>query len=308
LSSVREQAVASAGVHLQAWSGVWDRLRAAYELGKPNLSALVVVTGLFSYLLAIEGPADWVYVLQLGAGIFLTAAGAAAYNMILEEHVDRRMRRTRSRPTVSGRLSVREASYLALAYLVLGAGLLAQGFGWRPAALAVFTLLLYVLVYTPLKRFGPPAVWVGALPGALPTLIGWTAARGELSWQAWPLFFILVAWQFPHFLSLAYMCREDYARAGFRFIPTSDVRAGRWVVYGAVSVAVAAMLPFVAGQGGLFYLVGATLLSLLFVRRSVRFSRDVKLVNARHVFLGSILYLPLLLGVLAVDRFLLDPW
>jgi protoheme IX farnesyltransferase len=290
-------------------AAVGVRLRAYHELAKPNLSALVVVTAVLGFYLATPPGAglDASRLAWLAIGTALTSAGACASNMVLERDLDRAMLRTRVRPIPSGRLGAEQALAFAVTAFVAGFAVLLLGTGLVPAALALFTALVYALVYTPLKRRGPVSIWVGAVPGAVPPVMGWAAVTGEVGAGGLALFAILFAWQFPHFLALAFMYRDDYARAGFRFLPEGDVdgaRTGRHIALGCGLLLAASLGPALLGLTGPVYLAGALAAGLLFGAAGLRVARASNPRNARRAFLASIVYLPALLALLVLDRLL----
>jgi protoheme IX farnesyltransferase len=284
------------------------RARAYHELAKPNLSALVVVTAVLGHHLATPRGVDldlsrlaW-----LAVGTALTSAGACASNMVLERDLDRAMLRTRVRPIPSGRLGAEQALSFAVTAFVTGFVVLLLGTGLVPALLALFTALVYAFVYTPLKRRGPLSIWVGAVPGAVPPVMGWASVTGEIGLGGLSLFAILFTWQLPHFLALAFMYRDDYARAGFRFLPPEDLdgaRTGLHIALGCALLLVVSLGPAALGLTGPIYLVGAVLAGLLFGAAGLRVARDANPRNARRAFLASIVYLPALLALLVLDRF-----
>lgn len=288
-------------VAAMGWS---EKLRAYHELSKPNLTFLVLLTGVFGYYLASDGfrGLELVPLLAFVLGTTMTAGGACALNMYIERAVDGRMRRTAKRPLPSGRVPAKGALVFAAANVVLGTGVLAGLSGAMPAVLGLSTALLYAFVYTPLKRWnGPLAVVVGAIPGAVPPVMGWAAVRGSVGWEGLALFAIVFAWQFPHFVALAYMYREDYARGGFHFLPGSRALVGAVIFGGTLAVVVASLGPFALGLAGPIYVVGAVLAGLAFVRYAFATVRRLDGKSARAVFLVSITYLPVLLGLLLID-------
>ncbi len=285
------------------------KVGAFYELAKPNLSALVVLTSAFGFYFASRGVGsiDWAACLHLILGTGLTAAGACGINMVAERGSDAQMHRTRRRPIPSGRLTPKEALFFSLAVFLLGFLDLLVFCGPYPAALSFLTMVIYAGVYTPLKTQGPLAIWVGAIPGAIPPVMGWTAVQGEIGLGGWVLFAILFAWQFPHFLSLAFMYREDYARGGFRFLPENDPdgkRTGRQIAVGWVVLLLVSTTPTWVGLAGNIYLVGAVLCGLTFTWIGLRTARACSLQNARSSFLASVTHLPLLLALMILDGLL----
>ena len=274
-------------------------------LAKPRLNLLVVASALAGYAMA-GGDTNQVFVLLctiLGTG--LVAGGASAYNQIIERHADALMHRTRLRPLPDGRLGVGEALAFATALSSLGLITLAVAVNTLSAIVALATLLSYVVVYTPLKRVTSFATVIGAIPGALPPVIGWAAAREGLSQGAWLLFGIVFLWQLPHFLSIAWMFREDYARGGFPMLPVLDPdgrSTGRQsVIYSAALVPVS-LAPTLIGLTGDAYFIGAFALAALFMALTVKFALSRSRSDARRLFFGSIIYLPLLWILMIADR------
>jgi protoheme IX farnesyltransferase len=215
------------------------------------------------------------------------------------------MRRTAGRPLTSGRLQPETVLWFGLGACVLGLVWLAAGVNPLTAWVGGFTVGVYLFIYTPLKRLTWLNTLVGAIPGALPPLMGWTAARNDLSLGGWGLFAILFFWQIPHFLAIAWLYREEYARAGFIMLPNVDAdgtRTARQALAHALGLAGVSLLPVLLGLAGTLYLVVAAALGGAFVAVALRFSRALSLTQARQLFLASILYLPLLLGLLAWDK------
>jgi protoheme IX farnesyltransferase len=275
------------------------------ELVKMRLTTLVLITTVVGFYLGERGNVDLWLMLNTLLGTALVASGAAALNQLIEAEYDARMRRTEDRPLPSGRMS-------ADAVLIFGgicstAGLiwLALGVNLLTAVLGAATLLSYLFVYTPLKRITPLNTVVGAIPGALPPLMGWTAATGQVSLAGWSLFAILFFWQLPHFLAIAWMYRDDYARAGFAMLPVVD-REGRKTGQQAVSHTLGllpvSLAPFLLKLSGPLYCAGALLLGILFLWCAVQFSRQLSLGRARALFFMSIIYLPVLLALAVFDK------
>jgi protoheme IX farnesyltransferase len=239
------------------------------------------------------------------AGTGFVAGGASAFNQILERDADALMRRTRLRPLPDGRLQSAEAFAFASAVSLVGLAILVVGANLLSAAVACATLAIYALVYTPLKRRTSFSTVIGAIPGALPPTIGWAAGRGDLSRGAWVLFGIVFLWQLPHFLAIAWMYREDYARAGFPMLPVVEPdgrsTARQAVAYSAALLPVA-MAPTLLGMAGAAYFVAAFLLTAALLVLAVRFGVDRSTAAARRLFFASIAYLPLLWIVMIADR------
>lgn len=274
-------------------------------LTKPRITCLVLVTAAAGFYLGSPGVPDLVLLGHALLGIALVAGGTNAMNQVLERDVDARMARTRRRPLPAGRLGTTQAALFAGVLAVAGTAYLAIAVNGLTALLAGLTFLVYDLAYTPLKRLHSVATLVGAIPGALPIVGGWTAARGALGPGAWALFAILFFWQLPHFLALAWLFRDDYRRAGLRMLTVEDPsgRATRHqaIVYCLTLVPVS-LLPVPLGLAGVAYFWGALALSLLFTAWAVRFALRPAAATARGLFRYSILYLPALLSLLVVDR------
>jgi protoheme IX farnesyltransferase len=275
------------------------------SLTKPRVNLLVVVTAVIGFHFGSPAPADLAVLFSTVLGTFLVASGAAAFNQILERDVDARMRRTMSRPLPEGRLSVRESTWFAATLSTSGILLLGLGANWLAAGVAAATLGSYALVYTPLKRVTSLATVIGAVPGALPPMIGWAAARGSLSLEAWVLFAIVFFWQMPHVLAISWMYREDYERGGIRVLPVGDTE-GRSTAFQMVNYAAAlvpvSLLPTIVGLAGRVYFAGAIVLGLGMLALAVRFAQDRTSTRARQLFMASLAYLPLLWVLMLANR------
>lgn len=275
------------------------------ELTKARLSSLVLMTTLVGFYIGFRGAMDYGLLFHTLLGTALVASGAAALNQLLEKDLDAKMRRTENRPLPSGQLQPETvlifgglASVLGLVYLAFAVNLLTS-------VLGAVTLTSYLFIYTPLKRITPLNTAIGAIPGALPPLMGWTAARNEVNADGWSLFAILFFWQLPHFLAIAWMYREDYAKAGFAMLPVVDphgVRTGRQTVSHTLGLLSISLFPAVFGLVGWIYFVGAILLGVGFLCSAIRFSRTLTTACARQLFFVSIIYLPLLLGLMVLDK------
>ncbi len=279
-----------------------SRARAFYELTKPGITGYVMITAGASAYVGARGSLDLVFAIHTMLGTGLATAGALSLNQFVERDVDAVMHRTRGRPLPSGRLEPMQALAFGSALLMVGIGYLAIAVGTLPAALAALSAAIYHGVYTPLKSRSYAATLAGAFPGALPMLIGWTAATQDFDAAGGALFAIGYLWQLPHVLGLAWMLKDDYARVGFKLIPDGGSR-----VIGAHMVAATSLLvpvswaPTLLGYTGTVYLVGATVLGLAFVLRAVEAARDLTPASARKVFFGSLLYHPLLLSLMLFD-------
>jgi len=275
------------------------------ELMKPRLSSFVLlVVGLAAWL-ASAGAIEPVRILLAVLGTGLVAGGANALNMLVERELDARMARTASRPLPSGRLEPAEVALFGGLVTVAGLVILLAGTTALAALLAALTWASYLFLYTPLKRVTSLNTHVGAIPGAMPALIGWAAARGEVDAAAWTLFALVYVWQLPHFLSIAWLYREDYARGGFRMLPSTDsegIATGRQALLGAVALVPVSLLPALGGITGSAYFVGALLLGAWFVTRALAFALRRNAATARQLLRASLVYLPLALALMFVDR------
>jgi heme o synthase len=274
-------------------------------LAKPRLNFLVVVSALAGFVMAGGDTSNVPLLLMALAGTGLVAGGASAFNQVIERGPDALMRRTRLRPLPDGRLHARES--LVFATLTSGAGILVLAIGANvlSAVVALATLVTYVALYTPLKRVTSFATVIGAIPGALPPVIGWAAARDAVPQGAWVLFGIVFLWQLPHFLAIAWIYRDDYARAGFPMLPVIEPD-GRSTARQACAYAAAllplSLAPTLVGMTGTDYFYGALALTLLFLGLTLQFARTRSIPDARRLFFGSIVYLPLLWIVMIAGR------
>lgn len=280
------------------------RLSDYVELTKPRLSLLVWMTTLGGYYLA-PGSAPPLVVGSMLLGTMFVVGGANALNQVYEREVDALMRRTRKRPLPSGRLLARPASVFALALAALGTLVLGVGVNWLSAALGAAGFVSYVFMYTPLKRISALCTLVGAVPGAIPPLIGWAAATGSLAPTAWALFGILFLWQMPHFLAIARLFREDYRRAGMVMIGIEEhdgPRAYRqMLVYCAALVPLSLAITRTTGLGPIYF-AGTLLLGLGFLAASANAMRRSDRAGDRFAFLYSLAYLPVLFSLMIIDR------
>jgi protoheme IX farnesyltransferase len=275
------------------------------ELSKARLTALVLITTLAGFFVARTAAADWLAGLHVLLGTGLVAAGAAALNEWWERDLDRLMERTSSRPLPAGQIEPGLALALGLTSSVGGLLYLGVVVNLLTALLGAMALVSYVLIYTPLKRRTTLNTFVGAVPGALPPLMGWTAARGEIGAGGLALFGILFLWQIPHFMAIAWLYREEYGRAGFRMMPVVDP-SGRTTAWSAMVASAALVLislvPARVEIAGPLYAWGALLLGIVFTLAAVRFTFELQRRKARELFFASIIYLPLLLGLLMFDN------
>lgn len=281
-----------------------SRLGDYVELTKPNIVALILVTVAAGFYLGANGPLAIDVLAHALVGSALVAAGSNALNQILERRIDAQMRRTQSRPLPSGRL--RTSASAAFAWGLGGAGVLYLVVFTNiiVAALAAATLASYVFLYTPLKRHTSLSTLVGAVPGALPILGGWAAARHDLALEAWALFGIVFLWQLPHFLALAWLYREDYARAGLRMLSVTDgaETTFRQALLYAVALLPVSLVPSVLGTTGLVYFVGAAALAVWLIVATAAVALDHTPRKARRLFFVTIVYLPAILLLMVVDK------
>lgn len=274
------------------------------ELTKPRITMLVLLTAAVGYSVGLAGRFDPASFLLFLAGTALLCGGASALNQYLERDADALMVRTSRRPIPAGRVRPEEALAFGLALSAVGLLLLAP-VNLLTCALGAFSLLSYVLAYTPLKRVTSLCTVVGAVPGALPPLMGWAAAQGSLGLAGWALFLVLFLWQLPHFLAIGWLYREDYARGGFPMLAVTDPdgsSTGRQAVLYATALLPVTMAAGLLASAGRGYLWGALALGLAFLSCAVLFARRRTIPAARHLFLASVLYLPVLLGLMVFDR------
>ena len=275
------------------------------DLIKARLTLLVLFTTFAGFYAGSVGPISFSLLFHTIFGTFLVAAGAAALNQLLERDYDAQMPRTANRPLPAGKLDSDTALLIGTISSVVGLVQLALGVNLLTSCLGAVTLLTYLFVYTPLKRVTVLNTAIGAIPGALPPLMGWTAARGVVSIEGWALFAILFFWQLPHFLAIAWMYRDQYERAGFVMLPVVDQtgeRTGRQALCHTFGLLPVSLSPFLFGMAGIVYLAGALSLGIIFIYFAWQFSRTLNTERARQLFLMSIIYLPLILGLLAADK------
>jgi protoheme IX farnesyltransferase len=283
---------------------VKSKLRDYYTLTKPEVNLLILMTTSAGYDLASRGPLRIGGLLNTLLGTLLVASGTATLNQWMERVWDGQMRRTASRPLPSGRLTGREALLFGILLSITGGLYLLVTVNALSALLAVSTLLSYLLVYTPLKRKTPLCTLLGAFPGAMPTLIGWAGASANISRQAWFLFAILFLWQFPHFLAIALMYRDDYARAGYRMLPDfdRDTRFTRMEIVGFTLILVlATMLPLV-GRAGLLYWAGMCVAGAFLLYHAAKLTASSSTVRASRLLHASVLYLPVVLVIMVASK------
>jgi heme o synthase len=286
-------------------SRVTTRIVDYVALTKPRLNVLVVATSAVGYYLGAAGPLDMWLLAQTVAGTALVAAGAATLNQVYERDTDALMRRTRMRPLPDGRVTPTEARLFGLALAVGGLAVLVASTNMMAASLAAATLVVYLIVYTPLKRRSPLATLVGAVPGALPPLIGWTAARHDFSIGGLALFAIVFLWQVPHFMAIAWLYRDDYGKAGFPMLPVIEPggrRAGTQAIVYAAALLPASLVPSLVGVSGSVYFGAALALGTVLLWLAWRFARSRTDASARALFFGSIAYLPAIWIAMALNK------
>ena len=285
--------------------GAKARLSAYVELTKPRITFLIVLTSAAGFCLGSRGAVNYLLFANAMISIGLLSSGIATLNQFIERDLDGLMRRTASRPLPTGRLAPLEAMWLGVLLTAGAETYLALFVNGLSAVLGLTVIAGYLFLYTPLKTRSTLSTAVGAFPGAMPPLIGWTAARGEIDVAAWVLFAILFLWQFPHFLAIAWMYREDYGRAGIRMLPVVEPEGrvtGQQIIAYSLMLVPVSLLPTVLGISGRFYFVTALALGLLFLASGIRVALSKSNQHARQLLLASVFYLPLLFGVMVLDR------
>ena len=280
------------------------KVAAFVSMTKPRIAVMVLVTVAIGFLLGAPGAVSPVRLLLTLVGTGLVAGGASAWNMILERDRDARMRRTAGRPLPSGKVSLAEAVTFASVLGIAGVAILFEGVNGLSAGVAATTFVLYVGVYTPLKSVTTLNTAIGAIPGALPPVIGWAASTGRLGVEPWALFLIMFLWQFPHFLAIAWIYRDDYARGGHKMLPNVDPdgsMTGRQAMWHALELIPAGLIPSFIGLGGRWYFAGALALGVYYFYHAVRFWLDVNDRTARRLLRASFLYLPLVYLLLLLN-------
>ena len=297
----------SVGAHGRAVSVPTLGVRVAdyVELTKPRITFMVVVSTAAGYYLGAERALDLVRMLHTLVGTALVASGASALNQLLERDTDALMHRTRNRPLPSRRLDFAQVLGFGLACVALGTLHLYLTVNALTSMLGLLTVALYVLAYTPLKRRSSLCTIVGAVPGALPPVMGWTAAWGDLSLEAWTLFAILFFWQLPHFLAIAWAYRDDYARGGQPMLPVIDgdgSRTARQVVLYCLALVPVSLAPALVHLSGTIYFAGALVLGLVYLTAGLHAARSRSVESARLLLRTSVVYLPLLLALMTLDK------
>lgn len=274
------------------------------ELTKPRITWLILMSTAVGYYFGHQG--HWAFwpVLHSLVGTGLIASGTAALNQWYERDADEKMRRTHDRPIPSGRIQPVSAFWFGVALEILGSIELWFGVNSLTSLLGIATILMYLFAYTPLKQRTWLSTTIGAFPGAMPPLIGYAAARGALTPDAWVLYAILFLWQFPHFYAIAWMYREDYSRAGIRMLPVIEPdgqSTSRQIVIYSILLIPISLLPKFFGMTGSIYFVGALAMGLMFLYSGIRVTIDRSRTRARRVLLASVIYLPVLYGLMVLD-------
>ena len=283
----------------KSWAAVFA------DLVKARLTTLVLLTTLVGFYLGWPGAMNYALLIHTLAATALLAAGASALNQLLERDYDAKMRRTQDRPLPAGRLQPTTVMLIGGVCSVAGLVYLALAVNLLTSVLGAVTLVSYLFIYTPLKRVTWLNTAIGAVPGAFPPLMGWTAARGELTGEGWSLFAILFFWQMPHFFAIAWIYRDEYAKAGFKMLPGIDPegrRTAQQSLSNTLALLAVSLFPFVFKMAGPAYLAGAIILGAGFLGCAVRFSRQLTVPRARQLFFASIIYLPLLLALMVWDK------
>lgn len=276
-----------------------------FELTKPRLTMLAVITALLGYYLGSSGEGDFLNLFSVFFGAALVGGGANALNQFFERDTDRLMRRTENRPLPARRLTEEQAFNFGLVLCVSGVLWFMFFVNLLSGFMAFLTLVSYLIFYTPLKKKTPLALFVGAIPGALPPVMGWTSAAGVLSVEAWGLFAILFFWQLPHFLAIGWMCREDYQRAGIPVLSAADAdgrKTSRRITIGCGLLLAVSLLPWVLGLSRALYGISALVLGAAFLSLSLGNAKSDPDAYARRLFFASIIYLPLLMTLMALDK------
>jgi heme o synthase len=282
-----------------------ERISAYLELTKPRITFLIVLTSAAGFCLGAKGGLDYAKFVHAMFGIALLSSGIATLNQYIERELDGRMRRTASRPLPTGKLAPVEALVWGLSLTLLAEIYLALLVNPLTALFGLSVITGYLFMYTPLKTRTTLSTFIGAFPGAMPPLMGWTAAANEVTWGAWVLFTILFLWQFPHFLAIAWMYREDYGRAGIRMLPVVEPEGritGQQIVAYTLMLVPVSLLPTMIGISGRIYFYGAIILGLLFLSSSISAALSKSRQQARRLLLASVLYLPLLFGLMVFNQ------
>lgn len=286
--------------------GLINRVKDFFQLIKPSLSIMVVFSSVISYLLAPKVVEyDWKMILLLFAAGLLVTGSANAINQVVEKDTDAMMKRTANRPVAAGRMTAAEGWTFAVITGTLGIFILGNYFNWLSAGIAILSLFLYAFIYTPLKKISAISVIVGAVPGAMPCLIGWAAGNDQLSAGGWVLFLLQFLWQFPHFWAIAWIAHKDYAKAGFKLLPSelgpTKYTALQTIIYSLLLVPVG-VIPILIGMSGMISLIIVTLANVFMVWRCIQLYRNMDVASARRVMFASYIYLPVVLLALLLSK------
>ena len=280
------------------------KLKALYDITKFRLSATVVFSGAFGYILASD-KLDWVKLVLFCIAAFSTTAAANIINQIIEKDLDILMKRTQDRPLPSGRLSIREAAFFGWGLAVVAMYILFYEFNFRAGLVALLSMVLYGFVYTPLKRVGPIAVAVGALPGAFPPMIGWIAATNHFGLEPGILFAIQFFWQFPHFWAIAWVLDEDYSKAGFKLLPSrggQNLNSAIQIMIYTLFLLPLCWVPYYMGMTGINSAIVAMIFGILFLAQTFHLMRKVDRKAALQLMFGSFIYLPVVQIAYLLDK------
>jgi heme o synthase len=295
---------ASAKIEDTRAAGLRERLLAYVELTKPRIALMLVLTAAAGFFLGSEGSLNYVLFANAMIGIALLAFGVATLNQWFERFTDRLMARTANRPLPTGKLTANEALVFGVAQCLVAEIYLAILVNPLTAVLGLTVIVGYVFLYTPLKTRTSVSTAIGAFPGAMPPLMGWTSASGEITLGAWALFVLLFLWQFPHFFAIAWMYKEEYAKAGILMLPVVDADGkltARQIVLFAIMLVPVSLAPFFLGFAGFIFLAGGAILGIWFLVESVQAARMRTVARARRLMLVTVLYLPLIFGLMVAD-------
>ena len=295
----------STGTVAISGEGVLRRFADFFELAKPRIVLMVLVTAFVGFYVGSEKIPDYLRLLQMLFGTALAAGGTLALNQFVERDTDAMMQRTRRRPLPDGRVQPREALWFGALITMAGLVYLALAVNLQSAWVTALITLSYLLLYTPMKRKSSLCMLVGAVPGALPPVIGWVAARGDFKVDAWVLFAIMFLWQVPHTLAIARLYREDFAKAGIQFLPVIDpegASTNRQIISHCAALLAVSLLPTLLGLAGAVYFTVAFVLGVGFLASGISFAMESTPSGARRLLFASLIYLPVLLLVMALDR------
>jgi len=279
--------------------------RAYIDLIKPSILIMVLITTLLGYYLGNEGAISWVRLTWTLLGTGLSAGGASALNQYLERDQDKLMERTCNRPLPAGILQPQSALLFGISTVIIGSIILVLKINTLTGFLSLLTAFMYVLIYTPMKKITWLNTSLGSIPGALPPLGGWVAATGNVDSGAWILFAILYLWQHPHFFAIAWMCKDEYEKAGFKMLPVIEpngTRMIRQIFWHLTLLFPVGFLPFIIGMSGNIYLFGTTILTLWYFLSAIPMLKEKSTKNASRILKASVLYLPLLIVIIIIDK------